>query len=206
MRDSWSDAVVVRLALEHAPANATVVAGNSLAVRHLDQFAPASDKWLLAYASRGASGIDGNVSTALGMGAARRGHPLIAILGDVTLYHDLNGLLAARRAGVPLTLVLLNNNGGGIFHRLPIAGYDPPFTEYFVAPHGLDFAHAAAMFGLRHVLAHDHASFVAAFAASIAASAAGRESCLIEVRTDAREDLALRARWVADVKLAVEGL
>ena len=170
------------------PADGAVFAGSSLPVRHLDQFAAPRMQPPLAFANRGASGIDGNVSTALGIGMARAGQPLAALLGDITLYHDMNGLLAARRCGIPVTIVLLNNDGGGIFQRLPVREIEPAFREYFLTPHGLDFSHAAALYGLRYVRADDRDSFRAAFAESVR----GGESTLIEVRTDALRDLQRR--------------
>lgn len=171
------------------PHDSALYAGNSLPVRHLDQFGKPGGKLIHAFANRGASGIDGNLSTALGIGAAWRDRPLAALVGDVTFYHDMNGLLAIQRCGVPATIVLLNNNGGGIFHRLPIRDYDPEFTDYFVTPHGLEFSHAAKLYGLDYFRAESRADFRAAFAASIGS---GR-STLIEVPTDAKRDLARRS-------------
>ncbi len=178
------------------PPDAALFGGNSLPVRHLDQFGGSTNKPFFAWANRGASGIDGNVSTALGIGAARRGKPLVAVLGDITLYHDLNGLLAARRCHIPVTIVLLNNNGGGIFQRLPIRDFEPHFHDYFITPHGLDFAHAAALYGLEYIRADDRASFRAAFRRSVR----GKQSTLIEVRTDAIADLQRRADIMAKVQ------
>jgi 2-succinyl-5-enolpyruvyl-6-hydroxy-3-cyclohexene-1-carboxylate synthase len=170
------------------PEDASLFVGNSLPVRHLDQFGRPGTRRIQAFANRGASGIDGNISTALGIGAGRADAPLAAIVGDITFYHDMNGLLAVRRCGVPATIVLLNNDGGGIFHRLPINRFDPEFTDYFVTPHGLDFAPAAKMYGLEYVQVKDREAFRSAFRASIDARAA----MLIELRTDARVDLARR--------------
>ena len=181
------------------PPDGTLLAGNSLPVRHLDQFGGAADKPIFAWANRGASGIDGNVSTALGIGAARRGKPLVAVLGDITLYHDLNGLLAVRRCGIPATIVLLNNNGGGIFHRLPVRQFKPHFSDYFITPHGLDFAHAARLHGLDYIRTDDRESFRNAFSRSVG----GAGSTLIEVRTDAIADLKRRAEIMAKVKQAI---
>ena len=175
------------------PADGTLFAGNSLPVRHLDQFGLPRGKRVFAYANRGAAGIDGNVSTALGIGAARRGQPLVAILGDITLYHDMNGLLAAKRCGVPITIVLLNNEGGGIFQRLPIREFEPEFSDYFITAPGLDFAHAAALYGLHYTRADDRESFRAAFSERVG----GSESALIEVRTDAIADLNRREQIMA---------
>jgi 2-succinyl-5-enolpyruvyl-6-hydroxy-3-cyclohexene-1-carboxylate synthase len=118
-----------------------------------------------------------------------------AILGDLTFYHDLNGLLALRRESLPLTIVLINNNGGGIFQRLPIADFEPPFTDLFVTPHGLDFAAAAQLYGLRHVVAGEREAFLTAFAAA----QADPEPWLIEVPTMAAADERLRQQLVAAV-------
>ena len=160
------------------------------------------DKPIFACANRGASGIDGNVSTALGAGAARSEKPLVAVIGDITLYHDMNGLLAVKRCGVPVTIVLLNNDGGGIFHRLPICDFEPQFSDYFVTAHGLDFAHTAALYGLNYRRAHDRASFRRAFSESVGGSA----STLIEVRTDALADLRRREQIMLVVQSKVKSL
>ncbi len=198
----YFDGAVLRDIAELIPPNAGLFAGNSLPVRHLDQFGFATDVPTFAWANRGASGIDGNVSTALGIGAARKGVPLVAVLGDITLYHDLNGLLAVQRCGVPVTIVLLNNAGGGIFHRLPVSQFEPHFSDYFITPHGLDFAHAAALYGLDYIRADDRDSFRDAFRRSVR----GQSSTLIEVRTDAIADLRRRADIMARVKQAISNL
>ena len=189
------DGAVLFDAIDLMPLDSTIFAGNSLPVRHLDQFGLPGARPPIAYANRGASGIDGNVSTALGVGAARRGKPLAAVLGDITLYHDMNGLLAIKRCGVPVTIVLLNNGGGGIFQRLPIREFEPAFSDYFIAAPGLDFAHAAALYDLKYVRADDRAAFRQAFSESV-----GREhSTLIEVQTDAIVDLRRRNEVMAAV-------
>ncbi|MGC8857468.1 MAG: thiamine pyrophosphate-dependent enzyme, partial [Anaerolineae bacterium] len=121
---------------------------NSLPVRHLDQFVPPQKKTVHVFANRGASGIDGTLSSALGAAVARPG--LVFVSGDTSFYHDMNGLLALRRERIRATIVVINNDGGGIFHRLPIAQFDPPFRDAFLAPHGLTFEHAAALYGLRY--------------------------------------------------------
>ncbi len=184
------------------PNRSALFAGNSLPVRHLDQFGSATDKPIFAWANRGASGIDGNVSTGLGIGAARRGQPLVAVFGDITLYHDLNGLLAVQRCGVPVTIVLLNNDGGGIFQRLPVRDFEPHFSDYFITAHGLDFAHAAKLYGLDYIRADDRKSFRRAFSRSVG----GANSTLIEVRTDAVADLARRDEVMAAVHEALQSL
>jgi 2-succinyl-5-enolpyruvyl-6-hydroxy-3-cyclohexene-1-carboxylate synthase len=154
---TWTDFAAVRAAIDAIPAHGRVFIGNSLAVRHVDEFVPSARVQILG--SRGASGIDGNVSTALGVAAADPSRPTVAILGDVTTVHDLNGLLTLHRENISnAQIVLLNNNGGAIFRRLPIARIDPPFTRLWVTPHDTDFAAAAQAFGLTHARvanAHD---------------------------------------------------
>lgn len=175
---TWTDFAAVRAAVDALPAHGRVFVGNSLAVRHVDEFVPSTPVQILG--SRGASGIDGNVSTALGIAAADPNRPTIAILGDVTTVHDLNGLLALRRENIAnAQIVLLNNNGGAIFHRLPIARIDPPFTRLWVTPHDTDFAAAAQAFGLTHARATSSHELRARLREGIR---------IIEVNTDAQTD------------------
>jgi len=86
------------------------------------------------------------VSSAFGVAAADSG-PVVLLIGDVALAHDLGGLLAARRLGLSLTIVLINNDGGGIFHFLPVAGQTDAFEEHVATPHGLRFSLAAELYG-----------------------------------------------------------
>lgn len=191
----YFDGAVVYDVVDLIPDESTLFAGNSLPVRHLDQFGKPQNKRIYTYANRGASGIDGNISTALGAGVARPDNPLVAILGDITFYHDMNGLLAVHRCGVPITIVLLNNDGGGIFQRLPIRDYEPEFTQYFTTPHGLDFSHAAQMYGLDYIRADTRDDFRRAFSERVSSGA----STIIEVRTERDKDHARRDEIIAKV-------
>jgi 2-succinyl-5-enolpyruvyl-6-hydroxy-3-cyclohexene-1-carboxylate synthase len=132
------EGAVLADAVAHAPDPATVVVSNSMPVRDVDRFAGATDREVTVLANRGASGIDGVTSTALGAGSATD-DDLVYVTGDLAFYHDMNGLLALSRCDVDATIIVVNNDGGGIFHELPIANFDPPFTEQFQTPHGLDF-------------------------------------------------------------------
>ena len=196
----YFDGAAVYDVVDLMPADGLIFAGNSLPVRHLDQFGKPGDRPILAFANRGASGIDGNISSALGIGAACRDRPLVAIVGDITFYHDMNGLLAIRRCGVPVTIVVLNNAGGGIFHRLPIRRFEPAFSDYFITAHGLDFSQAARLYGLAYRRADDRLAFRSAFAEAVG----GRGSTLIEVRTDALNDLRRREEIMATIRAEVE--
>jgi 2-succinyl-5-enolpyruvyl-6-hydroxy-3-cyclohexene-1-carboxylate synthase len=145
--DEWWEGRVVGAAVDAAPDPATVFVSNSMPVRDVDRYARPRDADLTVLANRGASGIDGVVSSALGAGSATD-DPLVLVTGDLAYYHDSNGLLALDRCDVDATVVLVNNDGGGIFHLLPIADFDPPFTEGFRTPHGLDFAPTGDLYDL----------------------------------------------------------
>jgi 2-succinyl-5-enolpyruvyl-6-hydroxy-3-cyclohexene-1-carboxylate synthase len=133
------------------PDGTTLVAGNSMPVRDLDSFLPSGERELRIVGTRGASGIDGVVSSAVGAAAGREAGasgPVALLVGDLSFFHDLNGLWALRRHGLDLTVLLVNNDGGGIFHFLPQAEALPDrFEQWFGTPHGLDFRGAVEMHG-----------------------------------------------------------
>lgn len=132
------------------PDGATLWAGSSMPVRDLDTFFPSNDRHVRFLSSRGANGIDGVVSSALGASVASEG-PLVLAIGDVSFYHDSNGLLAAGRHGLNATIVLLNNDGGGIFSFLPQATEAPDcFEALWGTPHGLDFRPLCETYGARY--------------------------------------------------------
>ena len=144
--DEMSEGKVFAELAELLPAGALLYAGNSMPVRDLDTFFPGSDRPIRFLSNRGANGVDGVVSSALGASAAGLG-PLVLVIGDISFYHDSNGLLAAKQHDLDATIVLLNNDGGGIFSFLPQADYPEHFETLFGTPHGLDFAPLAATYG-----------------------------------------------------------
>jgi 2-succinyl-5-enolpyruvyl-6-hydroxy-3-cyclohexene-1-carboxylate synthase len=130
------------------PDGATLYAGNSMPVRDLDTFFGCTSQHIRIMGNRGANGIDGVVSSALGASAgAGEDKPALLVLGDLSFFHDLNGLLAARLHKLNLTIVLINNDGGGIFSFLPQAAYPEHFEQLFGTPTGLDFRLAVQMYG-----------------------------------------------------------
>ncbi len=122
---------------------------------------------------------------------------MVLLIGDVALAHDIGGPAAACRLGVPLTIVLLNNDGGGIFHFLPVSGQTDAFEEHVATPHGLDFAHAAALYGCRL----ERPANLGELGAAVQRSIAEDGTTIIEVRTDRVANLALHRR-AADAALA----
>lgn len=176
------DGSAIRQTLASLPERSIVFVGNSMPIRHVDTFDQPSTRSITFFGNRGASGIDGNVSTALGVAAAT-GQPVTAILGDITFYHDMNGLLAVGQHDLQnITFVVVNNDGGGIFHRLPVAAHEPPFTDLFLTPHGLTFEHAAAMYGLRYATVADAAELEAELKVDAGTAR------IIEIRTNSAAD------------------
>jgi 2-succinyl-5-enolpyruvyl-6-hydroxy-3-cyclohexene-1-carboxylate synthase len=142
---------VVREVVANAPLGAHVVVASSMAVRHLDRHTPQRED-LVWHANRGTAGIDGTISTALGVaiGAASSGAPVFAIVGDLALLHDSNGwLLEAAVDSLDLTVVVLDDDGGTIFDLLPPGAF-PSQRRLFATPHGRDLAHLAALHGLAY--------------------------------------------------------
>lgn len=136
--------------LDALPENALLVLANSMAVRDLDSFSEPMPKTLRVLANRGAAGIDGTLSTALGaaQGAER---PAVLVTGDLAFLHDLNGLGLRGVAGPDLRILVLNDDGGGIFAHLPIAEQDPAvFERFFRTPTGADLAAACRTYGVPH--------------------------------------------------------
>jgi 2-succinyl-5-enolpyruvyl-6-hydroxy-3-cyclohexene-1-carboxylate synthase len=167
----------------------TVVAGNSMPVRDLDSFTVSDAKPLRFIANRGANGIDGVNSTALGVAAAGGG-PTVLVIGDLSFYHDLTGLWAARRHGLDLTVVLINNNGGGIFHYLPQAAHKDIFETWFATPGDIEFEHAVRLFDGDY----ERIDGWEAFHRALASDAKGLR--VLELRTDRTANTAWhRAAW-----------
>jgi 2-succinyl-5-enolpyruvyl-6-hydroxy-3-cyclohexene-1-carboxylate synthase len=162
-----------------APEGATLWVASSMPIRDVETFVPTSPKRLRFLSNRGANGIDGTASSALGAALAGGGRVFL-LTGELALLHDLGGLLAARRAGAELTVVCANNGGGGIFDFLPVAGAANPelYAEHILTPAGVELERVAAVAGLDYRLV------------SSAAELGAIEPGLIELRTDRAENVA----------------
>ena len=159
-------------------------------VRDVDSFLRSDRKLLHLAANRGANGIDGVVSSALGHSAAAKG-PVVLLIGDLSLFHDLNGLWAGHRHRLDLTVVLLNNSGSAIFHYLPQANHREVFEEWFATPSGINFEAAAQTYGANHVVIDDWRHLLKALDE-------GEDGVrILELRTDRVRNHALHERaWV----------
>ena len=187
---------VARDVVEAVPSGGTLFVSNSMSVRDLDAFGGVRDQELRVLGNRGASGIDGIVSTALGVAAGAR-QPVVALLGDIALLHDGNGLLATREADARVVFVVVNNDGGGIFHFLPIREHEPHFTRLFATPHGIEPARLAALYDVPYQRVEP-----GAVGEAVRVALAGSGSRLLEVRSDREENRRRREAVVDAVRAA----
>ncbi|MCA1057325.1 2-succinyl-5-enolpyruvyl-6-hydroxy-3-cyclohexene-1-carboxylic-acid synthase [Rossellomorea aquimaris] len=157
---AWDEGMAVHQLIQHLPEGATLFSSNSMPIRDLDTFLFTDDRSLRIFANRGANGIDGVVSTALGMSTGSK--PMYLLIGDLAFFHDLNGLLTARKYQLDMTIVVMNNNGGGIFSYLPQAGDQTHFEDLFGTPMDLEFGHAAKLYGAHYFHVASQSEFIPA--------------------------------------------
>lgn len=172
------------------PEQSRLVIANSMPIRDIDYFFAAADQNVKLLCNRGANGIDGTVSTALGVATA--GFPTVLLTGDLAFYHDLNGLLIGKTHGLNLVIVLLNNDGGGIFRYLP-QSKAKNFKYLFLTSHGMDFAGLETLYGLHYRRPQTIGEFTRDFQAAVARKGIH----LIEVRTDLEESKTLHDKYTA---------
>jgi len=160
----------IRELSEALPDGAIVYVSNSMPVRDLDAFLPVSTRQLRVLANRGANGIDGMISSALGA-AASQPQPVVLLTGDLALLHDVGALQAARRHSLNLSVVVFDNNGGGIFSYLPIADSARPevFETHFRTPHGADLGGIVSGFGAEFARISSWEHFRASLKSALAA-------------------------------------
>jgi 2-succinyl-5-enolpyruvyl-6-hydroxy-3-cyclohexene-1-carboxylate synthase len=160
---------VVRALGARLPDSANIFVGSSLPIRAVDSFWQQARSHQRFFANRGASGIDGLVSTGLGVAAGRPRVPTVLLLGDLSLYHDMNGLWSMRRHDIRATLVVCDNDGGGIFNFLPQAEHQDVFEEIFATPLNLDLSEVARLYGLVYSPVTDRSGLEPAIADALAA-------------------------------------
>ena len=192
-RDTVTEPAIARMIASELPSDHGLFLGNSTPVRDFDKFAYWEDsRGICVGTNRGASGIDGILATAIGY-ASGLGRKATVVLGDLSLLHDLNSLALLRKARCPVTIVAINNDGGGIFSQLPIANNEQHFETYFRTPHGIEFEHAANCFGVDYCRPGSMNDFRLAYRSALSRN----QSALIEVKTRVDENLEAN-RAVAD--------
>jgi 2-succinyl-5-enolpyruvyl-6-hydroxy-3-cyclohexene-1-carboxylate synthase len=190
--EELGEPLVAWLVSRHIPEGYGLCVASSMPIRDLDTYAATGGAPVPVAANRGASGIDGTVATAAGF-ARGLGAPLTLLAGDLALLHDLNSLAMLRDTRA--VVVVLNNDGGGIFSFLPVARHEEFFEPYFGTPQGVSFEHAAAMFGLDYKNPRTASDFVEAYRAAYTR----HTSTIIEVRTDRKENVALHRDLLGEI-------
>ncbi|MBP6508091.1 MAG: 2-succinyl-5-enolpyruvyl-6-hydroxy-3-cyclohexene-1-carboxylic-acid synthase [Opitutaceae bacterium] len=182
----------------HLPEATTLFVASSMPVRDLEYFWPLGTGRQRVKFNRGANGIDGTLSTALGVAHGDR-LPAVLLTGDLALLHDTNGFLSVPKFRGSLTIVLINNNGGGIFGHLPVAQFDPPFEEFFATPQEADFSKLCTAYGVAHTLVKSMAQL-----GRLVRKLPQRGVRVLELRTDRKKDAAFRKALFAAVAAALE--
>ena len=193
--ERFGEISIVRELIRQMPIENALFVGNSLPVREVDMLSTTRNTPLQIAANRGASGIDGQIATACGWAMGHR-QPTTILLGDLSAIHDLNSLLLFRESPVPMTLVILNNDGGGIFSMLPISKQKDVFERFFGTPHGCEFSKVAAMFDLPYFQPENLEQLQNSFQEAWRSN----KSSLIEVKTDREQTAAHLLAWQDHVK------
>jgi 2-succinyl-5-enolpyruvyl-6-hydroxy-3-cyclohexene-1-carboxylate synthase len=182
---------------QHLPPQTPIFVASSMPARDVEFFWRPGDHGCRPCFNRGANGIDGTLSTALGL--AHGNGPAVLLTGDLALLHDPNGFLLRPKLRGSLTIVLINNRGGGIFEMLPVAKFDPPFEEFFATPQEVDFDKLCSAYGAEYVLVRDWAHFTGLISALPATGVR-----VLEVRTERKRDAAFRRELFAAVAQVAE--
>jgi 2-succinyl-5-enolpyruvyl-6-hydroxy-3-cyclohexene-1-carboxylate synthase len=181
--NGFPEPAAVRTAVEAVPSGGLLALGNSLPVREVDLFCPSTERSIAVLSQRGASGIDGGISSAAGAVAAS-GFPTVLLLGDVSFQHDAGGLAAARELPAPLAIVVLRNGGGRLFDLLPIrdsAGSSAKtFERFFLTPPAVEPAGAARAFGIPSIEAGTPAELSESIAHAMSRSGATVVEALVD--------------------------
>jgi len=198
-----SEPAVARLLSQEIPASHALVLASSMPVRDANRYADPTGAPSPVFANRGASGIDGTFATAAGCSIGREA-PTTLLIGDLASLHDLSSLALLQQ--YPVVAVLINNNGGGIFHFLPIAEHEDVFEPYFATPQPVHFDRLAAGFDIKCVRVQTSSEFVRAYGRACERAEESGESTVLEVATDRAENRHIHDRLDAACDEAVSSL
>lgn len=198
--EALSEGKLFSLLQDVLPEQATLFVGNSMPIRDADAFFHTTDREITIFGNRGVNGIDGTISTALGVGAVRS--PLYVVVGDLTFFHDLNGLIAAKMYDIDVTVIIINNNGGGIFSFLPQANDKTHFETLFGTPLDLRFRAVADMFDGTYTLVSTWDDFYRA----LEESKSSKGLHVIEIPTDRDKNAEQHRMWWTSVSREISRL
>jgi 2-succinyl-5-enolpyruvyl-6-hydroxy-3-cyclohexene-1-carboxylate synthase len=189
-----NEAALISLITHALPSGSNLFIGNSLPVRDLDNFVSKNSKKITFHFNRGASGIDGITSAALGLAALKT--PAILITGDLSFLHDLSALITMNKYDIKFVIIVINNNGGGIFASLPIANKVKGFKEYFLTPHNMDLKEITNSFGIDHQLITNPKKLNKALSEMTIKNL----PLVLEIKTDAQKAVIQREKYFNEVK------
>lgn len=181
------------------PPDSNLMIGNSIPIRDMDFFASSITKNINVFQNRGASGIDGVTSTALGICSSSKS-PTYLITGDLAFYYDINSLLLAKQYDIPLITILINNNGGGIFRFLPISEHKEVFTKYFLTPTHISYKDIVQAFGIDYKELKTHQDILT----HIKVSNVRKKAVVFEIKTNSEYSLSVRKKYWKKVNKFVD--
>ena len=189
-----NEPAIISELINFLPSGSNVFIGNSLPVRDVDNFCSNISKKINIYFNRGASGIDGVTSTALGLAIKKQ--PAVLITGDLSFLHDIGALSIAFKYSIPLIIVVINNNGGGIFDSLPIANKVSKFEEYFITPHNLELSDIVKSFKIDYQSIDNRS----ALKNKLKKCLSRKLPSVLEIQTDAVKSAEQRNKYFEEVK------
>lgn len=185
---------IAKTIIESIPDSSNLFIGNSTVIRDFDLFTSSSKKNIQVHTNRGTSGIEGNIATALGI-AKKSDNPTFLVLGDLSFYYDSNSLLLAKQNSIPLTIFLVNNNGGGIFSMLPISNQKDIFDRYFNTPLDIDFKHFAELYDGNFYQSETSSEFY-----DLVKKINTSELNIIEIKTDSKKSADFRKLYIQSIR------
>lgn len=190
---------IVLETINSIPPNSNLIIGNSTPVRDLDFFSSVLNKNIKVFQNRGASGIDGIISTALGIGSLSK-NPTYLIVGDISFYYDINSLLIAKQYKIPLIIILINNNGGSIFRFLPISNHKNVLEKYFLTPTNLSFKKLSEAFEVDFKQLKTYKDIVN----HIKVSNVRKTAVVYEIKTNSEYSLSIRNKYWTKVNKFID--
>ncbi len=181
-----NEPAIARLVSRQLPPDHGLYLANSMPIRDMDMYGAPDGNTRIVGCDRGTSGIEGAIAAAAGFAMGRQ-TPVTLLVGDLSLLHDLNSLAILKGLAQPVIVIVINNDGGGIFSFLPVAQCDDVFESYFGAPHGFTFKAVSQMFNLDYYCPQTVTEFTQVYKTALDHQC----SAVIEVATNRRENLAL---------------
>lgn len=181
------EAKIAWILSQYLPEKTPLFIANSMPIRYMEFFWQPNNKKIIPYFSRGTNGIDGTLSTALGI--AYQNQSTVMLTGDLALLHDTNGFLIKEKFKGHLTIILVNNNGGGIFEMLPIADFGNNFEEYFATPQNINFEKLCTTYKVEYHLIKNWEQLV-----NLISILPPKGIRLLEVKTNRKKD----AQWLRE--------